>query len=453
VLRSFRLANHRSFRGEAELSLLPAYDKGRPAVPVAAIYGANAAGKSNLVDGLMFMRSAVRDSYRAWDPAGSIPRRPFRLDPAGGSQPSLFTVDLLLAGARYTYGFVVDDEVVREEWLYTYPKSRRRILFEREGTSIRLGESLGPARSKGEALAELTRPNALFLSLAAQVGLAEVGAVSEWFTRGGLVKAGDTINRDRRNLAAFMTGPFRGRLKELLATADTGINDVGVDTEELPRELAGKVESAEAALRVQLDTLAESARRAQLDTLAEQDIAMQARRMLGRGEFLLTEMETAREKYGTRPAIRFRHGPDVYLDLEDESAGTRAWIHALADTLTVLDGGGVLVVDEIDSSLHPNLTALLIQQFRSGETNPHGAQLIFTTHDATLLGTSFGEEVLARDEIWFVEKNAGGGSRLYPLTDFHPRTGENRERRYLGGSYGAVPVLGELGPAAPDHVA
>ena len=107
------------------------------------------------------------------------------------------------------------------------------------------------------------------------------------------------------------------------------------------------------------------------------------------------------------------------------------------------------MVDEIDASLHPNLTALLIHQFQSPETNPRGAQLLFTTHDATLLGTSFGEEVLARDQVWFVEKKEDGGSRLYPLTDFHPRTGENRERRYLGGSYGAIPVLGVPDLALP----
>ncbi|MEJ2578721.1 MAG: hypothetical protein P8Z68_06430 [Kineosporiaceae bacterium] len=67
--------------------------------------------------------------------------------------------------------------------------------------------------------------------------------------------------------------------------------------------------------------------------------------------------------------------------------------------------------------------------------------MVFTTHDASLLGTTFGEEILARDQVWFVEKNADGSSHLYPLTDFHPRKGENRERRYLGGSYGAVPIV------------
>jgi AAA15 family ATPase/GTPase len=98
------------------------------------------------------------------------------------------------------------------------------------------------------------------------------------------------------------------------------------------------------------------------------------------------------------------------------------------------------VTDEIDASLHPRLTARLVELFRNSEINRRGAQLIFTTHDATLLGTSLGEETLKRDEIWFIEKK-DGASTLYPLSDFHPRIGENRERRYLAGSYGAVPVV------------
>jgi hypothetical protein len=140
--------------------------------------------------------------------------------------------------------------------------------------------------------------------------------------------------------------------------------------------------------------------------------------------------------------LLFEHGTSgSLLGLQDESDGTRAWLELLLTVLAVLRAGDVLVVDEIDASLHPLLTTRLVGLFRDPETNPRGAQLIFSTHDASLLGTMLGEEVLARDQVWFVEKDAEGASSLYPLTDFKPRTGENTERRYLGGSYGAVPVL------------
>src|SRR5690242_8795940 len=131
VLRSFRLENHRSFRDEAELSLLPAYAKGQTAVPVAAVYGANAAGKSNLFDGLRFVCAAVADSYRRWSPSGGVPRSPFRLGVGRRDQPSTYVIELSLDGVRYVYGFAVDDVQVREEWLHCYPKGRRRILFDR----------------------------------------------------------------------------------------------------------------------------------------------------------------------------------------------------------------------------------------------------------------------------------------------------------------------------------
>jgi hypothetical protein len=143
-----------------------------------------------------------------------------------------------------------------------------------------------------------------------------------------------------------------------------------------------------------------------------------------------------------RPGLRFLHGPQAApLTLGDQSDGTRTWLTLVAAALTALDQGAMLIVDEIGTSLHPRLTARLIELFRDERTNARGGQLLFTTHDATLLGTSFGTEILGRDEVWFVEKDGTGATKLYPLSDFHPRKEENTERRYLGGSYGAVPAV------------
>lgn len=144
-----------------------------------------------------------------------------------------------------------------------------------------------------------------------------------------------------------------------------------------------------------------------------------------------------------RAELRFVHGvEDELFSLGEESDGTRSWLRLLPTVLDVLDEGAVLAVDEIDTSLHPLLTAQLVRLFQDPETNPGNAQLIFTTHDTSLLGTMIGD-VLARDQIWFVQKNAAGATEIYPLTDFKPRKDQNIERRYLGGSYGAVPVLDE----------
>ncbi|MGW0586185.1 AAA family ATPase [Streptosporangium sp. NPDC002607] len=148
-----------------------------------------------------------------------------------------------------------------------------------------------------------------------------------------------------------------------------------------------------------------------------------------------------------------------------EPAGTGDQRWALPIGIPVfrsLDRGSLLIVDELDSSLHPYLSAQLVKLFREPETNPLGAQLIFTSHDATLLGRIQGEEVLHRDHVWFTEKDECGATELFPLSDFKPRKDENRERRYLTGRYGAVPIVndelfaaalsrrGEVGDVPPD---
>src|SRR5262249_51464548 len=141
---------------------------------------------------------------------------------------------------------------------------------------------------------------------------------------------------------------------------------------------------------------------------------------------------------------RFIHGEGgIPLDLDEQSHGTRAWMVVVDHLLDVLMAGSVMVIDEIDSSLHPRLCARLIEIFQNPETNPRGAQLLITTHDATLLGPMLGDDVLDRDQIWFIDKGTSRETELFALTDFRPRKDENTERRYLGGSYGAIPITSQ----------
>src|SRR5262249_25289734 len=140
--------------------------------------------------------------------------------------------------------------------------------------------------------------------------------------------------------------------------------------------------------------------------------------------------------------LRFIHGEsETLLHLNDLSNGTRAWMVLIDHLLDVLKDGTVLVVDEVDTSLHTRLAARLIEMFKNPETNPQNAQLIFATQDATLLGRDLGEDILPRDTVWFVKKDRAGMTTLYALSDFKPRKDENTERRYLSGSYGAVARL------------
>lgn len=389
MLLSFRVANHRSFREQQELLLLPVYAKGVPAVPVAAIYGANASGKSNLLDALRTMRRAVVSSFARWEPLGGIPREPFALARAAEKEDSRFGVDLLIDGEKYVYGFALNGERITEEWLYHYPHSRRRILFERTADDFHFGDSL---RGPKNVIEEVTRANSLFLSASAHHGMEQLLPVYSWFDRA--LSFADPYDRDvrRSRTVEKLDDPDAvRRILHLLRAADLGIKDIRLSR--------------------------------------EKDI---------RRTGLVAQLLQPSPKVTT-----LRDTPDgtASLTLEQESTGTQTWFDLLGLVLDVLDRGSLVAVDELDTSLHPLLLRELVRMFQSAETNPRGAQLVFTTHDTSLLARQGGEEGLRRDEVWFTEKDDAGETRLYPLTDFRPRAGLNWERRYLGGSVGAVPFL------------
>ncbi|HEX6356899.1 AAA family ATPase [Actinophytocola sp.] len=385
MLRSFRLANHRSIAEEQELLLMPSRQSENPVVPVTAIYGANASGKSNVIGGLAFMQEAVRLSFASWEADEKIPRKPFRLNVANRTEPSVFVVEVVVDGVPYMYGFSVDDNEVLEEWLYSYPEKRRRTLFSRRHDEISFGSTLGEFKPKLEMLEELTRSNSLFLSAAARLNLNPLLPIYRWFRTGLRIRSARRPRFLATRVQRFLDdspGNY-DRLVSLLSAADVGITGVRVE-------------------------------------------------------------ETVDSRYVDRAGVelRFEHGVEGELfGIGDESDGTLSWLALLPVVLEALDEGAVVAVDEIDTSLHPLLTAQLVGLFRDPETNSKNAQLIFTTHDTSLLGTMIGDNVLNRDQIWFVQKNSNGATELYPLTDFKPRRDQNLERRYLGGSYGAVPVL------------
>lgn len=413
MLRSFRVTNHRSIRAEQELQLTPVYDKTRPVLPIAAIFGANAAGKSNLLDALRFMQHAVRRSYAEWEPGTGIPRAPFALDPAAAYEPSVFVVELLLDGVRHIYGFEIDDERVREEWLYAYPHNRRRVIFDREGQQIRLGSTLADNRSKGALLAELTRDNALFVTVAAHANLADVMPLYGWF-RTGVTTVDADHQADHETLVNRLlpTAPEREAVIALLRAADLGISDVIVDP-----SYAQLIDEVAKVRRDLVEAERTSESRAQTKLLLE--------------------------RLNSIPSpLRFVHDETgAVLDLNEQSHGTRVWMAMIDHLLDVLKDGHVLAIDEIDSGLHPRLTVRLIELFKNPASNKHSAQLVVTSHDATLLGRELGEDILPRDAVWFVKKDRKGETSLYALADFKPRKDENTERRYLFGSYGAVPRL------------
>jgi len=451
MLRSFRVANHKSIRDEQELQLMPAYDKARPVVPVSAIFGANASGKSNLIDALAWMQRAVRTSFAAWEAGSGVPRAPFRLDPTAREEPSSYVIDVVLDDVQHVYGFAVDDARITEEWFYAYPERRKRVIFERELDDVSFGSTVSDGRSRARLLESVTRPNCLALSAAAQANQDVVMPLYEWFRAQLRVAEGAARQVLAQYGAALVHRTLdRNRgLVDLLRVADLGIRDLRVTDDGLAlfsRNTGVTPERLDAAT-VRRTKLAVELYQARSGDASDPAPVAELEKELSEADRTLRSLFQVLQQHGigltAGPTLVFMHGESlVPMTLDDQSDGTVGWLRLLLETMEVLASGGVLVVDEIDASLHPRLTARLIELFHDKRSNPRLAQLVFTTHDATLLGTSFGREILARDEIWFVEKDAkSGATSLLALTDFQPRREDNRVRRYLGGSYGGVPAV------------
>lgn len=414
MLVEFSVANFRSIRERQTLSLVAApaakelndrnvMEAGAPATPPllrsAVIYGANAAGKSNLILALEFVRSFVRDSARESQLGDAVEITPFLMDADSSSQPSEFELIFVQGGVRYQYGFTVNRHEVLSEWLSAYPEGRPQRWFERG-----LGDELwffgSNFRGQKQVWKDLTRKNALFLSTAVQFNADQLTPVFEWFRdRLRIISPGSHISSSFSVHQCENDEAMRGVIANFLRAAD-----IDIDAIECERR---KVNAA-----------------ALPDHLPEDLRA----RLLDQGVVNL----------------RIRHktpiGTHVALDIDDESQGTRKLFALAGPWLDVLANGWVLLVDELDTSLHPHVMRHVVQMFNDPAVNLHQAQLIFSTHDTSILDP----ELFRRDQIWFVEKDAHLQSRLYPLTDFSPRKGENFGRGYLQGRYGAVPFVGEL---------
>ena len=421
MLLAFRAENVRSLGGPVELSmiatplaeegvprLVPWREGGRPirVLPAAGIFGANASGKSNLLRAMHDMRSHVVRSFRGHAPGRGVPRRAFRLDPEHKSVPSRFEVDLVLSGVRHEYGFVVDDHRVLEEWAYRYPHGKAALLFRRTGEDVTLGER---NRGKGRAVTEILRQDSLLLSVAAAADHPDLLPIWEWFA-GNLLLA-EAANRPYQ--LAYTAGllreeRYRQQVVALLRAADLGILDVCV------RELDPR--------------MTEQIRKPRLIFTGHGE------EVNGRGQ----------EPPEVKSPIMVSHRGSagyVEFDPDEESRGTIVWLGLSGLIVDAIAHGNVLLVDEIEASLHPALVAQLVKLFQSPESNPRGAQIIFNSHEASLLGDSRGDRVLGRDQVWFTEKDRYGASRLFPLADLSLRADEAIERRYRAGRYGAIPIL------------
>jgi hypothetical protein len=375
----------------------------RAFLAAAAIYGANASGKTNVILALQFMVTVVVNSHARWQPD-----RPLVLQPFAGAEdsPTTFKADFILGGVRYQYGFSLSTEAVQKEWLHAYPVGKKQVWFNREsGKAISLGANL---QGDNRTIERLTRPNSLFLSAAAQNNHAALSRLYRWFSQSVIFEAGERSTLPSRLPTLCEDEGFKRALTHSVSLADLGIN--GLNVEDEPQEMTPFVKKL-LALFPATPPAAEN-----------------------------PPTEDRAPGRGTERKVRFLHkigDSTLTFDPWQESKGTVAFVSILHLAFHVLGNGSVLSIDELDESLHPLLAMEVIRLFNDPATNPKGAQLIFNTHDTNLLSA----DVLRRDQIWFTEKGPDGASQLYPLTDFKPRRNENLQSGYLQGRYGAIPFL------------
>ncbi|MCL2465861.1 MAG: ATP-binding protein [Micrococcales bacterium] len=422
TLLRFAVQNHRSIRDRAELVLVSsALRTQRPADgdwravthQVAGIFGANASGKSAVLDALHYAQTAVGYSSQ-WLKEPKVPRAPFRLDTDHPHAPSTYEFDLVIDGVRNEYGFSVGPSGVVAEWLNDYPNGRRRLLFERSGDTYTFGRGLArPAKISGA-----TTSRELFLSRAASMGHEGVVAVHNAIISGiDIVRFGDHHRSHRLSavIDALVDGSVTPeQINVLLQVADIGITTVQLREDQMPEQVRQAISRLEHAAKKEMDDLDNA------------------------GLYLLTEPDVRR-------SLEFYHRgqegqEDQPLRINDESDGTIAWLSLAMPAVQALRDGTALAVDELDASLHPQLSAALIGMFTDQQINTRGAQLVFTTHDVQLLSPQ-SPTPLAAEEVWFTEKGLDGATSLFCLADFPHREADNMARRYSAGRYGAVPSV------------
>ena len=422
MLIEFSVGNYRSFKEPVTFSMVAAnliakdkkldennvfaVDDELKLLKSAAIYGANASGKSNLAKALEFMKSFMVNSSRETQSTDPIDAEPFRLSTDTEDKPSYFELVFLMDDKRYRYGFKANQEMIVSEWLFYVPNVRETRLFERQMNSFKLSKTYN-----GEVIQKITRDNALFLSVSAQFNVELAKRILEWVT--------DKLNiisglHDRGYLSytldCLIKNEYKSDIIQLIKKLDLGISDIQVEQEDFTID----------ALPEQLPD--------ELKKLIFQDTK-------GKGKAI--SISTIHRKYDENGNYK---SIEKFNLNKHESEGTQKLFALAGPLINTLEEGEILFIDELDARLHPLITTAIVNLFNSKEANPNNAQLIFMTHDTNLLSN----KLFRRDQIWFTEKNRYGATDLYSLAEYKIRNDASFESDYIKGRYGAIPYIGDL---------
>ncbi len=422
MLIEFSASNFRSIRSKQTLSLVAgkgdelrrsntvAISPTLSLVRSAVIYGANAAGKSNLLIAVQALQNLVSMSNLVQEGA-RIAVDPFRLSPECADEPTTLEIMFEDDGIRYQYGLKLTPARVTGEWLIAYPHGTKQRWFERNYMAAnddyewKFGSNFKSDRAQRQLSKRVTRANGLFLATAVQLNDDQLRPVFAWITRKFAV-----INQiQSMNWAvtgdAMTTISSKVILEKLLRAADVGITGLDLIEEEPSQQPTFMIQVAGAPPANFFHVKDGQPRNVRVMTLH-----------------------------------KTTDGTLVPFELKDESQGTIKLLHYGSGLVKALSEGMTILIDEFETSLHPLLTKRLLEMFHDPELNAAGAQLIITTHDTNLLD----HDLIRRDQVWFVEKDEVGATILYSLLDFSPRKDEVLERGYLRGKFGAIPKLGEF---------
>jgi AAA15 family ATPase/GTPase len=422
MLLQFSVSNFRSFRKLQTLNLAASsQDKtlpgncfthvlpgvsGKQWLKGVAIYGANASGKTTVIQALEALTKLVTTSARMTDPKDPIPQiEPFALRPGEAESPTTFTVVFVADGLRYEYRVAATRERVWHESLRAFPTAKAQVWFCRDWNPESKAYAWSPERPAGfqrdVQLEGYTLSNMLFLSKAIASNRTELEPVFRWFkerlkfldlsTR-SVMGADFTLKQVQEKTALY------ARIVELLRHADLGVTDARALEQDLPKHIVDHIATLPPETQEQI-----------------------------------------RKRRWFEPELthRGKDAAEIPLPWDAESAGTHRFFALAGPWLDILANGYTVFLDELETSMHPVMVMELLRLIFSEKENPKGAQIIFTTHNALLLDIT----LMRRDQVWFTDKDAEGEGHLYPLTDYAPRKGESLIRGYMSGRYGAVPFL------------
>lgn len=372
-----------------------------------AFYGANSSGKSNVFKALARMRNLILNSIRL-NVGEKLPYDPFLLSDHP-MRPTRFEMAFVDGTDKFWYGFSYTAERIEEEWLKAkFPKRSLKTLMKRNFAEIEIDEQ---NFSEGVAIKSGSIPlndNRLFISLAAQLGGEMSKRVIEWFlTKVGFVSGLRDRSYMRYTREALHTNEnYKSEILQFIKSMDLGFSEVKTEQEDVNEMNLPKGIPAELIASLK--------------------------------EHPFIAASTIHKKYNANG----EEVGEVEFDIdEQESDGTKKLFNMAGPIVDTLKKGKVLFVDELDAQLHPLLTRNVVNMFNCSETNPNGAQLVFTTHDTNLLS----KKLLRRDQVMFVEKDKRAMTHLTPMMSIKlengakPRTDSNYEKNYLEGKYGAIP--------------